>query len=458
MNQLYTTSLFIFRRDLRIDDNTGLYAATQQSKQVIPCFIIDPVQVKKINPYRSLNAIQFMRQALHSLQSQFAQRNGHLYVFFGPSNNVIPSLIQDLSIDAVFVNRDYTPFSIHRDETIQKICLHNHIKFHQYNDVLLNEPEDIKTGNNTPYSIFTPFFNKARLHPVAPINLIKTSNWYSKPIKNSLKSFDHVFEDYQNNKLHVAGTHKAAQHILANINSFDDYAKTHDIPSLATTNLSPYIKFGLVSIRQVYHTIYTKLGYNPLIRQLYWRDFFVHIAYFSPFVFGQPFQQKYADLPWENNQEKFVTWQHGLTGFPIIDAGMRQLRDTGYMHNRVRLLTASFLVKDLHIDWRWGEQYFAQQLVDYDPAVNNGNWQWIASTGTDSQPYFRIFNPWIQQKKFDPACLYIKKWIPELANLSSAKIHNLNKKTDVNPKNYPVPILDHTIESAKTKLLYKTAK
>jgi deoxyribodipyrimidine photo-lyase len=455
MEPIYQKSLFIFRRDLHIDDNSGLIAATEQSKTVIPCFIIDPVQIKKTNTYRSLNALQFMQEALQDLQKQFIKRGGCLYIFFGHSDEIVTQLISSLAIDAVYVNRDYTPFSLNRDEYIKKRCLHNGTQFHQFNDLLLNEPENIMTGNNTPYSIFTPFFNKARYQPVAQPRLLTTTNWYTKPIKNSLQTGETVFDRYTNNSLHVRGTQKEAMRILNNIKNFTDYGTTHDIPSIATTNLSAYIKFGVVSIRQVYHAIFNELGYTPLIRQLYWRDFFTHIAYFSPFIFGQPFKEQYKNLRWENNEQKFEAWRTGTTGFPIIDAGMRQLNETGYMHNRVRLLTGSFLVKDLHIDWRWGEQYFAQQLIDYDPSVNNGNWQWVASTGTDAQPYFRIFNPWLQQKKFDPDCMYIKKWVPELKALSNSIIHNLHKKTEKIPKNYPAPIIEHTIERAKANKIYK---
>lgn len=453
----YKKTVFIFRRDLHINDNIGLIAATQQSEQVIPCFIIDEIQVTNMNPYRSLNAIQFMQQALQDLQEQFQARGGRLYIFFGRSDEIISKLITSLSIEALYVNRDYTPFSTKRDEAIQKICIHFGIPFFQYNDLLLTEPEDIKTGNNSPYTIFTPFFNKARLNPVAEPQLVKAANWYTQPIKESLARWEHVIEHYDNKELHVVGTRKAVQTILKNIGSFADYGKTHDVPSIATTNLSAYIKFGVISIRHVYHVIYRQLGYSPIIRQLYWRDFFTHIAYFSPFVFGQPFKERYAHIEWDNDIHKFECWCNGTTGFPIIDAGMRQLNETGYMHNRVRLLAGSFLVKDLHIDWRWGERYFAQQLVDYDPAVNNGNWQWVASTGTDSQPYFRIFNPWLQQKKFDPSCSYIKKWVPELRSAPSGIIHNLYKNNCESIKKYPKQIINHAVESAKSRKVYKEA-
>jgi len=228
------------------------------------------------------------------------------------------------------------------------------------------------------------------------------------------------------------------------------YAATKDIPALSTSNLSAHLKFGTLSIRETYHAIKKILGpTHLLLRQLYWRDFFTHVAYYSPFVFGHAFHEKYDQLIWEHDDKKFQRWCTGTTGFPIVDAGMRQLTTTGFMHNRVRMIAASFLTKDLHIDWRWGEKFFAQQLIDYDPAVNNGNWQWCASTGCDAQPYFRIFNPWLQQKKFDTECIYIKRWIPELKKVAPATIHTwyANKL----PSNYPKPMVDHTQEARITK-------
>ena len=199
-------------------------------------------------------------------------------------------------------------------------------------------------------------------------------------------------------------------------------------------------------MREVYYAITEQLGSeHPLLRQLYWRDFFTHIAYHFPQVFGRPFLEKFANLHWDNNRDYFQAWSEGKTGFPIVDAGMRELNATGFMHNRLRMIVASFLVKDLHISWRWGERYFAQHLVDYDPCVNNGNWQWAASTGCDAQPYFRIFNPWLQQQKFDPDCRYIYRWIPELKAFSPKTIHQWDKKH--HHCNYPAPIIDHARES-----------
>jgi deoxyribodipyrimidine photo-lyase len=219
--------------------------------------------------------------------------------------------------------------------------------------------------------------------------------------------------------------------------------------------LSAHHKFGTVSIRETYQKIKNEFGIaHTLINELYWRDFFTHIGFHFPKVFVSAFNEKYEKIPWENNKTKFNHWCNGTTGFPIVDAGMRELGTTGFMHNRVRMVVASFLTKDLHIDWRWGEQFFANHLIDYDPAVNNGNWQWAASTGCDAQPYFRIFNPWSQQQKFDTNCIYIKKWIPELKNLTSREIHQLENKPSLVP-NYPQPIINHNEAAFIAKQLFQ---
>jgi deoxyribodipyrimidine photo-lyase len=264
---------------------------------------------------------------------------------------------------------------------------------------------------------------------------------------------------HENENLHVHGGAHNGQKILHRLKKCKDYLKERDIPALeATTNLSAYLKFGCVSPREAADAIKSHLGpHHPLIRQLYWRDFFYHIVAHNPSVFGHAYHKKYDHLWWSKSKADFGKWCEGKTGFPIVDAGMRQLNETGYMHNRVRMIVASFLTKDLHINWQWGEKYFAQQLVDYDPALNNGNWQWSASTGADAQPYFRIFNPWTQQKKFDPHCDYIKKWVPELAKVEPKIIHSWFKETSPVIKGYPRPMVDHEEERKIALKAYKAA-
>ena len=281
----------------------------------------------------------------------------------------------------------------------------------------------------------------------------------------------------------LLGGRTGYQNEIANLGGrLSNYKQERDIPGKgATSHISAYIKFGICSIREAYHTFQSLLKdfdqHTSIQRQLYWRDFFIYIGFHFPHVFGRSFKQKYSEtnddnpLQWKNDPIEFDRWAKGNTGFPIVDAGMRELNETGYMHNRVRLITASFLVKDLHIDWRYGERYFGLKLLDYDPSINNGNWQWVASTGCDVMPYFRIFNPWLQQKKFDPCCVYIKKWIPEISALSSKSIHEWYKQPDnrhniddyLTPgdkimyeekMSYPRPIIDHYTETQITRQLY----
>lgn len=455
----FKKTLFIFHRDLRLDDNTGLLQALAKSEHVIPCFIFNPQQVSTKNEYRSKNCIQFMIESIIDLDAQLKKKHAKLYLFYGTSTDIIKKLIKEEKIDAVFCNRDYTPFSIKRDEALKQLCLKAHIAFEQYGDALLNEPEEIKSGNGTPYAVYTAFFKECFKHyPVRKPIKCTAKNFYTKKI--DLEESSNIYKKIlpsSNSAIKVQGGRTHALKVIKKMNQFSDYDKKRNFPALdATTHLSAHNKFGTVSIREVYHAIADSLSRShTLIKELYWRDFFTHVAYHSPFVFGHAYHKKYDNLWWENDTKKFKAWCEGTTGFPFVDAGMRELNKTGYMHNRVRMIVASFLTKDLHIDWRWGEKYFAQQLVDYDPAVNNGNWQWAASTGCDAQPYFRIFNPWLQQKKFDTECLYIKKWVHELKKVEPKIIHAWFKEKSPRIKGYPRPIVEHEKEARIAKKIYK---
>ncbi len=456
MKRSYKKVLYIFRRDLRLNDNTALLEALSRSTLVIPCFIFDPRQFTSENDYRSMNAIQFMLESLDDLEKQLKKQKGKLYRFYGLAEKVIEQLLRDERIEAIFVNRDYTPFSIQRDKKIRSYCAQQDIDFISTNDLLLTQPGEVETTAGTSYKIFTPFYRRASKLSVAKPTTLQGGSFYTDKVTIEAvgKKYKKPF-GYNNPNLHVQGGRSSALKILKDITTFKNYAKTRDFPDKSTTNLSAYLKFGCVSIREVYSTIYQKLGSkHPLIRQLYWRDFFTHVAYNFPVVFEGTFYKKYKKLKWSNSQTKFAAWCAGKTGFPIVDAGMRQLNETGFMHNRVRMIAGSFLVKDLHINWQKGEKYFAQKLVDYDPSVNNGNWQWVASTGTDSQPYFRIFNPWLQQKKFDPECIYIKRWVAELKEVDPKEIHKLYK-IHAEIENYPEPIVDHRKQANIAKQIYK---
>jgi deoxyribodipyrimidine photo-lyase len=425
-------SLFIFRRDLHIVDNIALIEACRQSQTVIPCFIFTPEQIES-NPYRSDHCLTFMIEALEDLQEQL---QGKLYFFYGEPEKICGRCIEELKIDAVFANRDYTPYSQKRDQKIQKVCQKKGAAFHLFDDALLHAPEETVKANGDPYTIFTPYFRHASGLIVPRPQGKPGERFFRGKIRfakgKSLLDAIHP----KGCKNLWPGSRAAACRILKKIGSFANYASSRDILSKETTHLSPYLKFNVVSIREVYHRVAGKLGqHHELIRSLYWRDFFTGIACFFPHVFEGAFHAKWDRLKWSYDKRAFQKWCDGMTGFPVVDAGMRELNATGFMHNRARMICASFLVKDLHLPWQWGEKYFAKKLIDYDPAVNNGNWQWAASTGCDAQPYFRIFNPMNQQKKFDPDCLYIEKWVPEWESA--------------------LPILDHTRESQKALRMYR---
>lgn len=459
MTKTYGISLHLFRRDLRLQDNTALQEALAQSEQVIPCFILDKRQIEE-NDYLGEHILQFMHASLQDLDEDLRSKGSGLYCFYGKTEEVLKTLLASMPITAIFMNRDYTPFSRERDQLIEELCNNNKVQLHQFGDALLHEPEDVMKKDGTPYTVYTPFYKFSSTLPVDEPRQNKFQNYYDQPVAGAdIKNLKKIKFNFNPNLL-VAGGRKEGRALLKKAVQLKDYEHARDFPAVdGTSHLSAHFKFGTISIREAYAVVSKYLGKShTLIREFYWRDFFTHIAFHFPRVFGGAFYQQYNKVEWSQSTKDFRAWCEGMTGFPIVDAGMRELNTTGYMHNRVRMIVASFLTKDLHIDWRWGEKYFAQKLTDYDPAVNNGNWQWAASTGCDAQPYFRIFNPWLQQLKFDPDCLYIKKWVPELARIPNKVIHELYKQDKELLTNYPRPMLDHKTESEKTKQMYKAAR
>jgi deoxyribodipyrimidine photo-lyase len=448
----YHTAAFIFRRDYRLVDNHGLNAALNQSQRVIACFIADPQQIQA-HAYQSQPGLQFMLQSLVDLQQQLQTFDSQLAVYYASPEAAILQLFENQAIQAVFFNRDYTPFSRQRDAKIAQICQQLGIDCYSVADNLLNEPEHCLKKDQTPYKVFTAFYHNARQYPVA---LPQALPILQKRLLNIETGFD-LQTLSVSIKQTVSGGRTQALALLKTLFQCADYQQQRDFPALnASSHLSAHLKFGTCSVREVYYAIVEQLGSeHPLIRQLYWRDFFTHLAYLFPQVFQGAFLKAFINLNWENNPHYFAAWTVGKTGFPIVDAGMRELNATGLMHNRVRMIVASFLVKDLHIDWRWGERYFAQHLMDYDPCINNGNWQWAASTGCDAQPYFRIFNPWLQQQKFDANCTYIYRWLPELKKFPPAIVHQWDKKYCQCA--YPAPIVNHNLRSQLIKQRFKMA-
>jgi deoxyribodipyrimidine photo-lyase len=448
----YSSSLFIFRRDLRLHDNSGLNQALRSSDKVLPCFVFDPGQIQK-HAYQSLPALQFMLQSLDELQGELNHYGGRLAIHHDSPAEAVKLAVREHGIQAVFVNRDYTPFSLKRDFAIAQACQELGVAFYSLTDYLLIEPEQAIRSDGKPYKIFTPFYNNARRFQVAMPESLHSGRFINNRDDSAVQDYPCRFAE---NKAIQPGGRSKALAILARLDKLEDYSTFRDYPaSDSTSRLSPHLKFGTCSVREIYHAIVSELGEShAMVRQLYWRDFYTHIAFHYPYVFGKAFLTRFDAVQWVNDADYFERWRQGNTGFPIVDAGMRELNRSGFMHNRVRMITASFLTKDLHISWRWGERYFAQNLVDYDPCVNNGNWQWAASTGCDPQPYFRIFNPWLQQRKFDPDCIYIKHWLPELRDLPAETIHNWEKQHEA-IANYPKPMVNHAEESRIAKEMFK---
>ncbi|HOQ31308.1 MAG TPA: deoxyribodipyrimidine photo-lyase [Candidatus Hydrogenedens sp.] len=461
MNKKHSLGLFIFRRDLRIDDNSSLIYAARICQQILPCFIFDPQQVEN-NPYRGDFAVQFMVESLLDLQAELIKNGGKLYLFYGKPEEVLSKIFEQTHFDALFINRDYTPFSKKRDNNINNFCKNQNITFYSLNDALLTQPEDTLNNNKTPITVFSRFYKKAMTLPVSKSQKVTDIQYYREHILGEIQELKTLpFLPDKNEKARLKGGRKEGLKILKRACNLQDYKNHRDIiEKEANTFLSPYLKFGCLSPREVFHTIKNNNpDPEPILRQLYWRDFFTTIAFYFPYVFGNAFNKSFQDVWWSKDENTFHLWSEGMTGFPIVDAGMRELKTTGWMHNRARLIVGSFLTKDLHMSWLWGEKYFATKLIDYDPSVNNGNWQWVAGTGCDAQPYFRIFNPWLQSKRFDPDTIYIKKWIPELKNVPSAHIHQWDIfHKDYREIDYPAPIVNHHEEAEQSKILFKRAR
>ena len=454
---MYEHSLFIFRRDLRIQDNKALIEACRNSKVVYPIFIFTPEQVGSGNKFRSDNAVQFMIESLSDLEKEIKKQDGMLSFFYDTNEEIVKKLIEQLKLDAIYFNADISPYAKKRDASIEKLCKQKGVACISSQDYYLHDFSAIKTGGGTTYTKFTPFYNKASKLSVDKPLYLKSYNFSKQSLNNlSLHEMYTRLTKPNEHKLVVGGRTNAMK-IVNSLSKFSDYEKVRNDLTDETTLLSAYIKFGCVSIREIYHKMRDKLGKGDgLIRQLYWRDFYANILYEFPEVLGSSMKPKYDAIKWEKNATLLRAWKEGKTGFPIVDAGMRELNATGYMHNRARLITASFLIKTMLIDWQEGEKYFAQQLSDYDPASNNGNWQWVASTGADSQPYFRIFNPWSQSEKHDKDAVYIKKWVHELVDVPAKDIHKWDEKCkDFKNITYPCPIVSYEDQRKKALSMYK---
>lgn len=458
----HTRAIHIFRRDLRLVDNTALSRAVRESAEVIPVFIFDEAQRDPMrNPYFSERAFAFMCRSLEELQEELHGAGSALRVFSGDPIEVVRTLIARDHVDAVYVNGDYTPFARTRDAALERVCREHNAAFVRCEDAALSPVCDIRTQGGVPYTVFTPFFRNAAQSPVALPRRAPRVPPLSAHLHTPHRALHDATNDVSVDLSHMPAGREAGRKVLRAHAWLAGYAQRRDAPAVVgTSRLSPHHKFGTVSIRESF-AVANRAGTHDaakFVAELYWRDFYYHIAWHFPQVFGKSFLPWGEHIEWRNNRQEFDAWRAGRTGVPIVDAGMRELNTTGWMHNRVRMIVASFLTKNLLIDWRWGERYFATQLVDYDPAQNNGGWQWSASVGADPRP-LRIFNPYMQAQKYDPSAEYIKAWLPELRDVETALLVD-GRERDLSAcvKGYPAPIVSARESYHRAREVYRAAK
>ncbi len=430
--------LFWFRRDLRFKDNTGLYHALKMAQKeglkVLPIFIFDKMILDKLEDKKD-RRVDFIHRTITELQADLTAKGKSMWVHYGTPDSAFEVLNKQYQIKAVFANRDYEQYGIQRDTSISSLLIKSQISFHSFKDQVIFEQSEVTKDDGKPYTVFTPYSRKwkaaweANPPKMAPSE--KGMEYFidSKPMPiPSLKDMG-----FEPTDLEVpAKKWKEA--------TVKNYTTQRDFPAIegGTSHLGLHLRFGTISIRQL--ALETASLNTTYLNELIWRDFYQMILWHFPHVGeGKSFRTQYDLIEWRNNEKEFEAWCQGQTGYPIVDAGMRELNATGFMHNRVRMIVASFLTKHLLIDWRWGEAYFAQKLLDFDFAANNGGWQWASGSGCDAAPYFRVFNPRLQTEKFDKQLQYIRKWVPELDSLS-----------------YPKPIVVH--EEARVRVLAAYAK
>lgn len=473
-NKKTKANVFIFRRDLRVSDNTALSLLFERHPGVpiLPIFIFNPYQVSpELNEYHNETIIEFMIECLQSLDIQL---DGYLQCFHGNDEDVLKMIDKQIDIHTVAWNEDFTPFSKKRDALLLEYLKSHGKEYICTNDYTLFNFE-IMADTKKPYEVYTPFYRKCmqNIKKIPKVKHLDTKMLciYKQSITKRVKNISKNISNHNTSKALVGGRDMAL-HIIDKIHNgeFRDYEKYRDFPALdKTTKMSSYLKFGCISIRECFESCMKAYGLNHgLVRELLWREFYANITHYFPHILlkqiekgdlNMPLKSKYNSISWKYNDEYFKAWCEGRTGFPFIDAAMICMNKTGFMHNRLRMIVASFLSKDLLQDWRLGEKYFAQKLIDYDPSSNSGGWQWASSVGADAQPYFRIFNPWLQSDKFDKDCVFIKKWLPILNKVPSKHIHSWYKyhvlyKNEKYNINYPNPIVDHSKVVQEAKKLY----
>ena len=429
-----TVNVFWFRRDLRLDDNVGFYNALKSEHPVLPIFIFDKEILKKLP--KDDARLTFIYETLQKMRTKLEDKNtSSIAMFHGEPATIYKNLLAKYNIDTVFTNRDYEPYAKDRDDKIQQLLNDNNIKFKTFKDQVIFEQNEVTKKDGLPYVVYTPYMKvwkeQFKTHT---LDFYYTSSF----LKNLIQD-----KELPNLSLSDIGFTKSNQKIKKHIVTpalIQNYEDTRNFPAQdSTSKLGPHLRFGTVSIRKMIEKAITEKN-EIFWQELIWREFFMQILWHFPHTSKNSFKAKYDRIDWRNNEAEFLKWCNGQTGYPLVDAGMRQLNETGFMHNRIRMLVGSFLCKHLLIDWRWGEAYFAEKLHDYEMASNIGNWQWVAGSGVDAAPYFRIFNPTTQIKKFDNDLAYIKKWVPDFQEFT-----------------YPKEMVDHKEARERCLATYKEA-
>jgi deoxyribodipyrimidine photo-lyase len=476
MDRLFDVSLSIWwiRRDLRLADNLALNAAINESSEILPLFIVDRKLIQNLSIGEK--RLSFLWAGLRQLDSDLRDRGSHLTIREGDPLAILTQLIAQTGAGSIFAESDFSPYALSRDRRIRQ-----ELPLKLMGNPGLRHPKDVLKNDGTPYTVFSPYMRAwknlslSSFGSLLPVpDRINTPHKYNNmeiPVSSDL-SFINLFQP---------GETIAHDQLRAFMNGDDPMIYCYDrqrdrVDMQGTSQLSPYLRFGMISARQVINGAldashrstdkYARKSVDTWINELIWRDFYISILYHFPQVLKRSFRGEWREISWINNEQDYLSWCYGRTGYPIIDAAMRQLITTGWMHNRARMITASFLVKDLLIDWRWGERWFKQHLIDFDPAANNGGWQWTAGTGTDAVPYFRIFNPVLQSQKYDPQGNYARKWISELEKVPEKFIHepwkmpiNIQKLFDCQiGVDYPQPIVNHAWARERALDVYRTAK
>ena len=426
-------SIFWFRRDLRLHDNVALFNALKSGEKVLPIFIFDTSILDKLS--KNDARVSFIIKELRSMNEHLKSFDASIDILHGKPIEVFESLIKKYQIASVFTNQDYEPYAIRRDQEILELLKSENISFNSFKDQVIFEKNEITKKDGNPYVVYTPY-SKKWIEAYEQINHIHYSSedllsqLYTQSKAKELKLEELGFEE----------TNTPIKNYIFNSRIINEYEETRNFPALDNTSkLGPHLRFGTVSVRQMVSRAEEQEN-KTFLKELIWREFFMQILWHFPHTHKDSFKPKYDRIVWRNNEDDFKKWCNGTTGYPMVDAGMRQLNNTGFMHNRVRMLVGSFLCKHLLIDWRWGEAYFAEKLHDYEMSSNVGNWQWVAGTGVDASPYFRIFNPTSQIKKFDKDFSYIKKWVPDFQELT-----------------YPSPMVDHKFARERCLRTYKEA-